>query len=206
MAVAENGAVSFRRTVVEHSRQPCTTHRILVAMVGKNRNPRFRPFNNATSSALAVGILALIFVVPAVFVSFVPYRDVKQKDRNVVPPKTLWLADLHIEELVSKYPNEWISVVLDNDPHIVVDVNYSSTGDQLLLEAPMQNRRQIQSVLAEYAIDEDQKTDGSKGQPDCVLTVSSPISMKNLKLLVPKVIEACGMKLHDRVDVSITSY
>jgi hypothetical protein len=179
-------------------------------MAGHNQKHKFRPFNNSTSTALAVGIfaaiLALLFVVPAVFLSFVPYRNVKQKDRNVVPPKTLWLADLPIQELVSKYPSDWISVVLDNDPHIVVDVNYSSTGDQLLLEAPMHNKRQIQAVLAGYAIDEDQKTDGSKGQPDCVLTVSSPISMNNLKLLVPKVIAACGMKLHDRVDVSITGY
>ena len=179
-------------------------------MAGKNRNSRLRPFNKATSSALAVVIfgvsLALLVVLPAVFVSSVPYRDVKQKDRNVVPPKTLWLGDLHIQELVSKYPTDWISVVLDDDPHIVVDVNYSSTGDQLLLEAPMQNKRQIEAALAGYAVSEDQKIDGSKGEPDCALTVSSHISMKNLELLVPKVIAACGIKLHDRVDVSITSY
>lgn len=182
----------------------------MVAMVGKNENPRFPPVNNATFSPLVVGIfagiLALAVVVPAVFVSFIPRRDVKVIDRNVVPPKTLWLADLHIQDLVSKYPNDWISVVLDNDPHIVVDVNYSSTGDQLLLEAPMQNKGQIEAVLAGCAISEDQKIDGSKGQPDCVLSVSSHVSMENLKLLVPKVMAACGMKLHDRVDVSITSY
>jgi len=168
-----------------------------------------RPFKKATSSALAVvflGVtLVLLVVLPAAFVSSAPYRDVKQNDRNVVPPKTLWLADLHIKELVSKYPADWISVVLDDDPHIVVDVNSSSTGQQLLLEAPMQNKAQIEAVLAGYEIGEDQKPDGSKGVPDCCLTVTSHISMKNLQLLVPKVIAASGIKLHDRVDVSIAS-
>ncbi len=160
-------------------------------MAGQTRNPKLRRFKKATSSALAVvfsGVgLALLVVVAVAFLSSSSYRDVKQKDRDVVPPKTLWLADLHIEKLVSKYPADWISVVLDNDRHIVVDVNFSSTGDQLLLEAHMKNKEQIEAVLAGYALGGDQKVDGAKGQPDCVLSVSSHISLKNLELLVPKV-------------------
>ena len=172
----------------------------------KVRDAKLRPLIKVTFSTLAVlSFGALVVLLQGAFLSLIPYRNVKPIDRNVVPPKTLWLADLHVEELVGQYSNDWISVVLDSDPHIVVDVNYSSKGDQLLIEAPMQNKRQIEAVLDGYQIKEDQKSDGSKGKSDCCLTVTSHISREQLKLLVPKVIEACGIKLHDRVDVTITT-
>ena len=177
-------------------------------MAGQIENPRGGGFNRSTTltAVLVVfcTVVVLVVVLPAVMVRTAPYREATRIDPNIVPPKTLWLADLHLKELMKKYPAAWISVELDNARNTVVDVNSSRTSDQLLIEAPMQYKARIEAVLAGYAIDDDEKVSDTSGGMDCVLSVSTHISFNGLEHLVPKVISSCGIKLHDRVDVSIT--